>query len=238
MFKYFFGFFGSDRSGKWWTVRCQHIKDNPLCIGCGTKKDVQVHHIIPVSIDPSKELIQNNLCTLCKYCHFVFGHLHNYKNYNPEVIRDCQEHYKRVKQFKAKTFQRPISLWRTIMAKFFGSIALVFLGYSIYVSHMYVVETNKNITVKELFAAENRILKDEIYAERSKPTYENGYRDAILRAGSPSGSGAYRDGWEACAKLYTDGSWTSGYHTALEQFGWKNESTAFKNSNPQAVSMK
>ena len=124
------------------------------------------------------------------------------------------------------------------MSKFFGSIALVFLGYSIYVSHMYVVESNKNFTIKELFAAENRLLKDEIYAERSKPTYENGYRDAILRAGSPTGTGSYRDGWEACAKLYTDGSWTSGYHTALEQFGWKNESTAFKNSTPQTVSMK
>ena len=124
------------------------------------------------------------------------------------------------------------------MFKFFGSIALVFLGYSIYVSHMYIVESNKNATIKELFAAENRLLKDEIYAERSKPTYENGYRDAILRAGPPTGSGTYRDGWEACAKLYADGSWTSGYHTALEQFGWKNESTAFKNSNPQAVSMK
>ena len=56
MLKYFFGFFGSDRSGKWWTLRCQHIKDNPSCIGCGTKKEVQVHHKIPVSVDASKEL--------------------------------------------------------------------------------------------------------------------------------------------------------------------------------------
>jgi hypothetical protein len=230
--------FEVDRSGKWRSTRDKYLKNNPFCIGCGTNNNLRVHHIIPVSVDISKELCINNLCTVCEYCHFVFGHLHNYKNYNPEVIRDCQEHYKRVKQFSVRSSVRPFSLWRTIMSKFFGSIALVFFGYSIYVSHMYIVESNKNATIKELFAAENRLLKDEIYAERSKPTYENGYRDAILRAGPPTGSGTYRDGWEACAKLYADGSWTSGYHTALEQFGWKNESTAFKNSNPQAVSMK
>lgn len=238
MINIFLKIFSSERSSKWWTTRCEHIKNNPSCIACGTKKDVQVHHIVPVSVDPSKELAKNNLCTLCQHCHFVFGHLHNYKNYNPEVIRDCQEHYKRVKQFKVKTFQRPISLWESIMSKVFGSIALVFLGYSVYISHMYTVESNKNITMKDLFAAENRLLKDDIYAERSKPTYENGYRDAILRAGSPTGSGSYRDGWESCSKLYADGSWASGYHAALEQFGWKNESNVFKNLKAQSVSIK
>jgi hypothetical protein len=238
MISFLFKVFESERSGKWRTVRDKYIKENPLCYACGSKNELQCHHIVPFSIDKSLELNIKNLVTLCTNCHFVFGHLHNYKNFNPEVIRDCQEHYKRVKQFTVKSFNKPLSFWRNIMNKFFGSIALVFLGYSIYVSHMYVVENSKNTTIKELFAAENRILKDEIYAERGKPTYENGYRDAILRAGSPTGSGAYRDGWESCAKLYTDGSWTSGYHTALEQFGWKNESTAFKTNKPQSVSMK
>jgi len=238
MISFFLNIFSSERSSKWQTVRNKWIKENPYCYACGSKKELQCHHIIPFSSNKNLELDIKNLVTLCTTCHFVFGHLHNYKNFNPEVIRDCQEHHKRVKQFTVKSFSKPISFWRNIMNKFFGSIALVFFGYSIYVSHMYVVEINKNTTIKELFAAENRILKDEIYAERGKPTYENGYRDAILRAGSPTGSGAYRDGWESCAKLYTDGSWTSGYHTALEQFGWKNESTAFKTNKPQNVSMK
>jgi hypothetical protein len=82
------------RSPKWSTVRKEHLKNNPDCIACGRSKKVEVHHIIPVHIDPSRELDPGNLVTLCDSpCHITFGHFMDYKYYNPNVIQMCSEYY-------------------------------------------------------------------------------------------------------------------------------------------------
>lgn len=124
------------------------------------------------------------------------------------------------------------------MGKFLGLLCLALAAYSLYITNMYVVQTNRYSAIRELNLVENRLLKDQLYEDNSRPTYENGFRDAIIRAGSPSGAGSYRDGWEACAKLYSDGTWSAGYHTAIDQFGWKKEATAFKAIPMEAVTMK
>lgn len=88
----------SSRSPKWKYVRKEHLKKQPNCMVCGSSIKPEVHHIIPVHIDPSKELDSANLITLCdKYCHFIFGHLMNWWSYNPNVIEDA-------KSFSAKIF--------------------------------------------------------------------------------------------------------------------------------------
>ncbi len=237
MIKFLFKIFESDRSSKWRTIREKFLKKNPKCISCNTNNNLQVHHIVPVSVDPSKELYENNLCTLCETCHFVFGHLHNWKNYNPEVIRDCQEHYQRVKQFTVKRIKQPMSFWRKVMTKFFASTTLVLAVVCTYMGHILINESNRFFLMRDIYSAENRVLKDELYTERSKPTYEQGFHDAVVRAGIPAGSGAYRDGFDAAKKLYGDGSWATGYHTAIEQFGWKEEITNL-NKEKDRVSMK
>ena len=77
------------RSPKWRSVRNQHVEDNPTCAACGRKTDLQVHHIVPYHVDPSRELDPTNLITLCgKHCHFVFGHLMDWKSWNENVVRD------------------------------------------------------------------------------------------------------------------------------------------------------
>ncbi|MEI7486605.1 MAG: HNH endonuclease [Chryseobacterium sp.] len=86
------------RSGKWNGRRKKWLIENDSCIACGKKSSLQVHHKIPVHIDESKELIEDNFCTLCATCHFVFGHSHNWSLYNPFVIEDCENHLKRVKE--------------------------------------------------------------------------------------------------------------------------------------------
>ena len=68
---------------------------------------------------------------------------------------------------------------------------------------------------------ENRIIKDEIYVLEHKPNYDDGYKDAIFKMGSPQNPGAYRDGWEAAMKLVGEGGYASGYHAAVQQFGYK-----------------
>lgn len=85
--------FGAEaRSPQWNKVRNQHLKEQSSCQVCGTKEDLNVHHIVPFHIDPSKELAASNLITLCEHnkCHFTFGHLYNWSSYNPEVVKDTQ----------------------------------------------------------------------------------------------------------------------------------------------------
>ncbi len=85
------------RSSQWPKVRAEFLKTHPRCAVCGSTKKLEVHHIIPVHIDASKELDPNNLITLCeskKYgvnCHLWFGHLGSYRRYNPFVARDANE---------------------------------------------------------------------------------------------------------------------------------------------------
>jgi len=78
------------RSPGWAALRKEHIGRQPCCQACGSCKKPEVHHIVPVHLDPSKELDPDNLITLCdKYCHFVFGHFMNYKSWNKNVVRDA-----------------------------------------------------------------------------------------------------------------------------------------------------
>jgi 5-methylcytosine-specific restriction endonuclease McrA len=88
------GLFGANsepRSPQWTKVRDAHIKIDPICNVCGTKEDLNVHHIIPFHVDKSKELEPTNLITLCNHngCHFTFGHLFNWSSSNPNVIVDA-----------------------------------------------------------------------------------------------------------------------------------------------------
>lgn len=78
------------RSPKWSSVRKKHLEKQPCCQACGSCIKPEVHHIIPVHLDPSKELDSDNLITLCdKYCHFIFGHFMNYRSWNINVVTDA-----------------------------------------------------------------------------------------------------------------------------------------------------
>ena len=93
IFRNFYG-----RSPKWRTVRNLHIKNNPECMACGKKDGLEAHHIIPYNVDSSKELDSTNLITLCdKNCHFVFGHLYDWKSWNINVVSDCSEYRNKIK---------------------------------------------------------------------------------------------------------------------------------------------
>lgn len=86
------------RSSRWSTVRRQHLEQQPCCQACGSCKKPEVHHIVPVHVDPSKELEITNLITLCdKYCHFAFGHFMDYKSWNPSVVEDAMWYLNKVK---------------------------------------------------------------------------------------------------------------------------------------------
>ena len=83
------------RSGHWATVRKLHLEKCPSCQVCGGTEKLEVHHIQPFHLNPDLELHPENLVTLCESgkgglnCHLAFGHLGNFKQFNPEVQADA-----------------------------------------------------------------------------------------------------------------------------------------------------
>ena len=84
-----------ERSGHWPKVRDEHLKVQPVCQVCGGKDYLNVHHIVPVHLDKSRELDPTNLVTLCEgshhlNCHLLFGHLQDWHSVNSHVLEDIK----------------------------------------------------------------------------------------------------------------------------------------------------
>ena len=93
----------SERSPEWPRVRAQYLGEHPACAACGREHDpkaMEVHHRQPFHLDPAKELDLANLITLCQHescnCHLVFGHLLNYKAFNPDVDGDAASYLEKL----------------------------------------------------------------------------------------------------------------------------------------------
>ena len=66
---------GGVRSSQWPSVRAKYMADgHDQCAACGTKSDIEVHHVESFSQHAEKELDAKNLITLCRDCHFRIGH--------------------------------------------------------------------------------------------------------------------------------------------------------------------
>lgn len=69
---------GAVRSSKWPAFRAAWLKDHPKCCACGRGDELEVHHKIPVHVQPSLELDESNVMTLCArsnwFCHYLIGH--------------------------------------------------------------------------------------------------------------------------------------------------------------------
>jgi 5-methylcytosine-specific restriction endonuclease McrA len=92
--------FGAPRSGAWPRVRREHLAEHPACAACGRAREVEVHHVIPFHDQPELELDATNLVTLCADpCHFVHGHLLNWKRSNPHVRSDAAQYRKRMAEY-------------------------------------------------------------------------------------------------------------------------------------------
>ena len=70
-----------------------YLAVHPVCQFCGKPGGkVEVHHVIPVSVDPTKAADVTNMVTLHRKpdCHMVVGHLGNFRDYNSNVARVCE----------------------------------------------------------------------------------------------------------------------------------------------------
>lgn len=81
-----------ERAQAWHSLRAAHLEKEPACAACGRTANLEVHHVIPVSFNPSRQLDPDNLITLCATpCHLMFGHLMSYHCYNKDVRRMAAE---------------------------------------------------------------------------------------------------------------------------------------------------
>jgi 5-methylcytosine-specific restriction protein A len=80
-------YFGK-RSSDWKKVRDSFVKSHPFCSACGTKNKLEVHHIRPYHVSPELELDKKNLITLCRNCHYIFGHYCDWQSWNINVKAD------------------------------------------------------------------------------------------------------------------------------------------------------
>ena len=85
---------GGLRSGKWGKLSKQFLKENPYCF-CG-EKATTTHHVIPFSVDPTKELLKENLFAACNHCHLRFAHLGSFRSYNKEIRADAEYFRKKI----------------------------------------------------------------------------------------------------------------------------------------------
>lgn len=92
---------GAVRSPRWNIVRKQHLFMFPTCAVCDSKGSIlnplQVHHITPFWLDPSKELDMLNLITLCDVHHLWIGHLGSFKSFNKDVRKDAKRLLDKIK---------------------------------------------------------------------------------------------------------------------------------------------
>lgn len=97
IYSFFTNSYYTSRSSVWVKVRKEHIKNNPTCAACGRNKKIEVHHIKPFHLYPELELDPDNLISLCDDpCHFIFGHLMNYRSWNINVVDDCKKYHEKI----------------------------------------------------------------------------------------------------------------------------------------------
>ena len=66
----------------------EHRRAFPFCASCG-RSPVEIHHIIPVGVDPRQADDLANLISFCPECHIAYGHGGDpgCKRYVPNVQR-------------------------------------------------------------------------------------------------------------------------------------------------------
>ena len=84
---------GKARSGGWWKVRNDFLKEHPLCAFHGGKGTIlnplNIHHLKMFHKYPGLELDLDNLITACRFCHFWYCHKGNWSTANPTAKEDA-----------------------------------------------------------------------------------------------------------------------------------------------------
>lgn len=92
-------FASKPRASQWKKTRASHLEANGMCLACGGRVSLEVHHLMPYHLAPELELEPTNLITLCEsasHCHWTFGHLLNWRSYNKNAKADAIAFFQKV----------------------------------------------------------------------------------------------------------------------------------------------
>ena len=81
--------FGVARDPRWNKLRDWYFRKHPYCELCN-KRTKAIHHEIPVHIDQSKELTNENLIAVCNDCHWSFCHYFSWHSFNDKIREDIK----------------------------------------------------------------------------------------------------------------------------------------------------
>ncbi len=84
------------RSPHWPTFRKHFLETHPSCEATGTDIDLELHHIVPFSKDPSLELSPTNIIVLTHPIHFFLGHWGDWHCFNPNIREDAAALLKKI----------------------------------------------------------------------------------------------------------------------------------------------
>lgn len=94
------------RSGKWPKVERDYLRGHPECCVCGRPATVG-HHVIPVHVDPARELDPANLIGFCGPVeHLQWGHAGNWSWSRPDV-RDVTGRERRFRELLREAPRAP-----------------------------------------------------------------------------------------------------------------------------------
>ena len=62
------------------------------CKFCGSKVNLNRHHVVSQLACPERKNDPSNLIVLCRSCHQVVGHKNNWKRFNPHVAEICEKY--------------------------------------------------------------------------------------------------------------------------------------------------
>jgi hypothetical protein len=111
------------RSHLWEGVEKAFIRQHPVCVVCGAKDGLNVHHKYPISYvlvvgRPDLEFDCENLVTLCARAddhHLLLGHLDSFRSYNPNLEDDLKlfkgmtgEDIRKNREYRQKIKDRPL----------------------------------------------------------------------------------------------------------------------------------
>lgn len=89
---------GVPRSPKFAALAREVIKERGgKCEATGYAKDLEVHHVVPYHIDPSRELDKTNLIVLTHWMHFFLAHFGNWSSWNDNIVEDARKLKERIK---------------------------------------------------------------------------------------------------------------------------------------------
>lgn len=95
-------------------------------------------------------------------------------------------------------------------------VSLILCGFLGYTTWNVQKDNQKLELVQIIDKSEIRILKEDIAKAENRPTYDEGYKDALIRLGGPQKVGDYQKGWDDAMKV--SGDYAAGYHAAIRQF--------------------